>query len=103
MSILVRERCTLTDSLITHAHDPYWDAATPRREVQNAVESIDQDFAMFRKELGILRVSIKFLLDKLGVSQAEMETYAARKKAEMESVMKAQEEKVGSDKQLSEV
>ena len=93
----------MADSLIQHAHDPYWDAATPRREVQNAVESIDQDFKMFREELGILKVSIKFLFDKYGVSKAELETYVAKKKAELESVMKAQEEKIGSDKQLSEV
>lgn len=90
----------MADSLVTRAHDPYWDGSPTRRDVQNAIESIDQDFSMFRKELGILRVSIKFLLDKLGVSQAEMETYVAKKKAELEAVQEAQS---GSDKQLSEV
>lgn len=88
--------------LVKHPHDPYWDGAISRREVQGAVNTL----ALNDKELFLQATTARFIMnlfaEKLNVTAGELQAWVDQKKAELDAYVAAQTAKEEAEKGTQE-
>ena len=82
---------TSENGLVSQPYDKYWDAPLTRREAQRAVDHLAENDTVLNMRADTSHIVINLICEKLNITKAEIETYVARKKAEMAMVQTARQ------------